>query len=762
MYANVIVNISSSNVDQKFEYLVPNEYTDYISVGSRVTIPFGNSNRIIMGYVLELYSDKKFLGEEKSIIELLDLKPLISLEQLKLAYYISSDTICPLIRVLNLMIPQGMQAKTYKYLRVLNFNNLDGKLALRLSGKDSIVLNKNFDIPMSKINTEIKKGNLEITYEAKQSTNYSFVDTFIINKEYAYANLYLIKNDLVKDYLLNGEDGLTKNEIIDNYGLSLYMINSLTHKGFLTRKKKRIIRIKQFDLPIKDLSINEKDELNINSYDKPYLVISNDDNEEINHLLNLIKKVIKNNQNVVVFTPNILSSYKYSSIIRKEIGDVIACLNSKLTSAEIFDYYTNILENKYRIIVTTTACSLFPFQNVGMYIMLNEESSNYFNEQSPRFDMHRIVNYLSYNYHIPFVMMSTSPSVKSYCYSLDGRYYLIDNSVKKNINNVTTIDLKDELLKGNNTFISGYVSRRIKEVTDKKGKVLLIVNNKNTSNYVLCRSCGQTLRCPNCDISYNYNNKTNMLICPSCGKRETFSNTCPYCGNSKFHFGGVGMENIYDLLKNEYANELVLLKDFDDLDEFVDSLNLIEDKSSIIITSDLIAKSAILTKIDLGIIVNFDAALKAPSFDANSYAYAILANTYSYLKDNGELIVQTSNLDASPLKRFIQGDYHEFIRDEIALRKQLRIEPFYQVNRIIVKGKYEEIFKIAQDIKFSLKGIAGNKVFILGPSYSKLDGGVVLIVKHRFKEINQVYMNIYERYQNNNNTIIFDKYARRL
>ena len=55
MYANVIVNISSSHVDQMFEYLIPDEMNDFIDIGCRVTVPFGQGDRGVMGYVLEIY-----------------------------------------------------------------------------------------------------------------------------------------------------------------------------------------------------------------------------------------------------------------------------------------------------------------------------------------------------------------------------------------------------------------------------------------------------------------------------------------------------------------------------------------------------------------------------------------------------------------------------------------------------------------------------------------------------------------------------------
>ena len=115
MFASIVVNVTSSNVDQLYEYYVPNDIAPYIQVGSRVNVEFSGANRLVMGYVLDVYEQKRFEGETKAISELLDLKPVITPLQLELAKYLKDDTICPLIRILNMMVPSALQLKTYKY-----------------------------------------------------------------------------------------------------------------------------------------------------------------------------------------------------------------------------------------------------------------------------------------------------------------------------------------------------------------------------------------------------------------------------------------------------------------------------------------------------------------------------------------------------------------------------------------------------------------------------------------------------------------------
>ena len=95
-------------------------------------------------------------------------------------------------------------------------------------------------------------------------------------------------------------------------------------------------------------------------------------------------------------------------------------------------------------------------------------------------------------------------------------------------------------------------------------------------------------------------------------------------------------------------------------------------------------------------------------------------------------------------------------------RKLLKNEPFYFINRILVKAKYEEMFVEADLIKRLLKDMLHEQVFIVGPSYNKTEMAAQIIIKHRFEDISKYYSKIYEQYQYSDIQVIFDKYPKYL
>ena len=154
MVASVVINVSSSNVDVAYDYIVPEELQSLIKIGCRVKVPFGNSNRTLMGYVVDLKDNIETTYELKLIVELIDLEPVITKEKLELAKYIKEDTLCPLIRILNLMVPEILHLKPVQYLNVINYNELDANLADVLGGKNIVP----YSAKLAKYSYKIKKA----------------------------------------------------------------------------------------------------------------------------------------------------------------------------------------------------------------------------------------------------------------------------------------------------------------------------------------------------------------------------------------------------------------------------------------------------------------------------------------------------------------------------------------------------------------------------------------------------------------------------
>ena len=179
------------------------------------------------------------------------------------------------------------------------------------------------------------------------------------------------------------------------------------------------------------------------------------------------------------------------------------------------DSYNEIKTNEYDVYVSTLAGSLLPYQNLGTIILMNSENDNYFNDQSPRFDLKKVMIERGKLEGAKVLMHSLCPTIKEYVRGLgrsEDYYIMIDNRNNKEVANVEVIDLKEELKFGNNSYISLKLLKLLQINKAKNKKSILIVNNKGYSSYVMCRSCGDIIKCSRCKTTMQYNKKNEMLV----------------------------------------------------------------------------------------------------------------------------------------------------------------------------------------------------------------------------------------------------------
>lgn len=773
MFASIIVNVPSSNVDMAFTYIVPKQYETLIKVGTRVKVPFGNSDRTIMGYVISIKNN--FNQEDinlKEIVELVDLEPVISEQQLKLAMYIKDDTLCPLIRILNLMIPESLQLKPIKYFQIMDYQSIDANLATIFAGKRVIKYTKELDQYLPKIKKAIDLGHIKVTYDAVEITKEKYETKYSLN-QYLYnisqKDFRPMHQEMIN--MLIGKEPLTKNDILDCTGMSMYLFDKLLKLNLFKETKVVVSRVKEHNIAVNNRyvkSVETYDEVvnKLEDTPKPLLWISKNVIETEGVLERLVRKNIANNDTTLILCPDIISSYKISSQIRIKTGSKVACINSNLSKQEYLDLYNEIKNDEYRVIVSTPKGAFLEYPNLKTIVMLDSENDCYYNDQSPRYDLKKVMHIASNIYNAKLCYHTYFPSLEEYVKGLKETYTLIEHQDFENDSiNVQVIDLKSELLRANNSKISHKLLQKIKITKMMHKQSLLISNRKNYSNFVMCRSCGEIVKCPKCDIALQYNKKNNNLLCPACGLRFNMVKTCGNCESENFLMEGTGIEqiveNLHELLP-DYKIATIVASNYDEVYQI---MNKIEGEDiDIIVSTDLFSRSIMDKNIGLVAIIDLDEIIGCPSYLSNERAYSMLLHARQKIMDNQDssMIIQTYHPDNFVVNAFICGDYKTYLKTEINNRKLQKNTPFYVINRLFVKGKYEEVFKEAWNIKKMLQELLRNKVYIIGPTYNKMHQAVQLIIKHQEKEIEEYYKKIYEFYQTSSVMIIFDKYPKYL
>lgn len=702
MYVEVLIQFNIRSLDYTFTYKVPKELENSIEIGKRVKVPFRNKN--IEGFILDIKNNFESDYQVKNIIEVIDKNVVLNDELLKLGEYISKKTMCTKISAYQTMLPKALKAKE-------GFNQ-------SIKYEKYIV---------------VKKEVNDLT--SKQKEIYDFV----------------VKNKKV-----------LKKELTD---MSLYVTNKLLEQGVLEEIKEEIYRLQDIETKEKTkITLTDEQKNVINSIEykyQPYLLYGVTGSGKTVVYMELIEKVIKNNKTAIVLVPEISLTPQLVSVFKKRFGNDIAILHSGLSDGEKYDEWRKIERGEVSIVIGARSAIFAPLNNLGIIIIDEEHSSTYKQENHPRYHAIDVALFRSKYNNCPLILGSATPSIESYTRAKLGIYKLLEmkNRINKSLPNITLVDMKDEFRKGNK-IISELLEDKIREKLSKNEQIIILLNRRGYSTVLTCSSCGETIKCPNCDIPLTYHKTNDILRCHYCGHAIKKEDKCPNCKSDSINEYGTGTEKLEQIL-NEKFNARIIRMDTDTTSKKGSHKQIIEDfknrKYDILLGTQMIAKGLDFPYVTLVGVINGDASLNVPDFRSAERTFQLL-NQVSGRSGRGELsgdvIIQGFNMDHYSIVKASENDYEGFYNKEIEIRKVLCYPPYYDLCLVKISGKnYDIVNREANKISVYLKNNSNN--IILGPSNAslyKINNIFYMQIIIKYKKIDSIKMNlnfIKEKYLNN-------------
>ena len=693
MIVEVLVELSSKNIDRVFDYRVPKEIEEDIKVGIRVSVPFGRMQ--VDGFVLNI-KNKSIIEGLKEIISIKDKDIILNDELLELGKELSKKTLSTLIAAYQTMLPKALKAKIknnnnsikYDILYKLNDRDISN---IKFNDKQLLIINKikengfinrcDFKDSISSIKTLLKK---DIIIEFKKE-HYR-----LIYKENDYVRYELTKeqNDVVEKVINNDRDN--------------YLLFGVTGSG--------------------------KTEV--------YMEI-------IDHYLNLGKTSI-------VLVPEISLTPQMISRFRSRFGDKIAALHSGLSDGEKYDEWRRIARGEVSIVIGARSAVFAPLSNIGVIIVDEEHSDSYKqSDPNPRYNAKDIALLRGERHNASVIFGSATPSLEYMARARKGIFKLLElpNRVNgKSLPIVKIVDMNKEI----RTSIGHFSNDLIKSINDRlenNEQIILLLNRRGYSNFVSCKNCGFTFKCPNCDITLTFHKSSNMLRCHYCGFADKVHEICPECKEKSLSNLGIGTQKIEEEISEIFKNAKVLRMDYDTTSRKGMHEKMIDDfknhQYNILLGTQIVAKGLDFSDVTLVGVINADTSLNIPDFRSSEVTYSLLsqvAGRSGRSSRSGEVIIQTYNPTHYAINYVKHHDYLGFYEKEMSYRRLLKYPPYFYLCLIRISGKdsnyiYNEAVKIKRSLDRNLTGFV-----ILGPTNSSI-----------FR-INNIYrFNIILKYKRDNN-----------
>lgn len=676
MIAEVIIQSNAKDLNRVFDYKIPTEYEENALelIGARVLVSFARRKELEEGYIVNIKENTEYEVKEIAKVE----EKYLNSDKIELAKWMSKRYFCNIADCLKLMLPPGSTRKESNRVKEKSVN--------------FVTLKKDED----EIEFDIEAGKLK---SAKQIR-------------------------ILKFLLENGDALISDIEMFADGSRAI--VNTLCKNGYTEIIEKKIERdpfeFKNIERTTKlELTEEQANAFNAicDSMDdmlfSEFLLYGVTGSGKTEVYLQLIEKALNEHKSSILLVPEIsLTPQTVNRFIARFGKENIAVLHSKLSIGERYDEWNKINEGRAKIVIGARSAIFAPVKNLGIIIIDEEHDSSYKSEMTPKYDSKEVARFMCKEANVPLLLGSATPDIDTYFRAKNEEIMLLElknRANKASLPEIEIIDLREELAKGNKSMISTRLYEEIQKNLNDKKQTILYLNRRGFSTFVMCRNCGYTVKCKNCNINLTYHANTNRLKCHYCGYEEKLVTKCPSCGSEQIRYFGTGTQKLEYEINKLFPNASTIRMDIDTVSKKNSHEQILEkfknDNIDILIGTQMVVKGHHFPNVTLVGVIAADGSLNIDDFRANERTFQILTQVAGRAgrgEDKGRVIIQTYNPDNFSIECAKKQDYDLFYNTEISLRKQLKYPPFCDIILIGFTSVIEqEVANVASKIHEYLK-----------------------------------------------------------
>ncbi len=689
-YADIIVDIAHEKLDKTFQYRVPESLRGRLEPGMCVQIPFGNGNRLIKGYVMELGEKCKFdPARTKEIAGIAGRDTDVTDKMMELAAWMRKNYGGTMIQALKTVLPAKRSVK-----------KLERRFVEALADREELT---------SLLGESMRK---------KQPAKARLLAALLEQKTIPYE------------------------WITSKLNVSAATVNSLAKAEAL-----RVVSTERFRNPVKcggeadrragdDRKALSRDQQKIvdevmRDLDRgtpgTYLIHGITGSGKTEVYMELIAGVVARGRQAIVLIPEIALTYQTLLRFYRRFGERVSVLNSALSPGEKYDQCERAKAGEIDVIIGPRSALFTPFPNIGLIVMDEEHEGSYKSESTPKYHARETALKVAELHGAGVVLGSATPSLEAYYRAKKGEYRLF--TLKERLTGgvlptVYTVDLREELKRGNRSIFSEKLQELLADRLERGQQSMLFLNRRGYAGFVSCRACGAVMKCPHCDVSLSEHGN-GLLMCHYCGHSEPRPKLCPQCG-SKYILGfKAGTQQIEEKLKELFPGVRALRMD-GDTTRTKDSYGKIlaafaNEEADVLIGTQMIVKGHDFPKVTLVGILAADLSLSAADYRAGERTFQLLTQAVGRAgrgTEPGEAVIQTYQPQHYAVVQAARQDYEDFYQEEILYRELGGYPPASHLLAVQIFAKEESagdaLARRLADI------VRGDGAAVLGPAAASI------------------------------------------
>jgi primosomal protein N' (replication factor Y) len=450
--------------------------------------------------------------------------------------------------------------------------------------------------------------------------------------------------------------------------------------------------------------------------------------------LHLIARCLERGRSALMLVPEISLTPAMQSLFLSRFGEQVALLHSGLTERERDDAWWRVRHGETKVVLGTRSAVFAPLANLGAVIVDEEHDSSYKQDETPRYHGRDVAVVRAQFAGAVALLGSATPSLESYWNARQGKYHLAKLKERMGGRELAAVEIVDMRQEFRETHTQVPVSRRLKAEVEAQvrasAQTMLLLNRRGYSWFLLCRNCGQTVRCVNCSISLTYHRREHRLICHYCGYSIAVPPVCPVCGIEYLQFVGEGTEKLEQKFAELFPGARVARLDRDVARRRSEFLRVLSDfregKIDILVGTQLIAKGHDFPGVTLVGVVSADIGLGLPDFRAAEHTFQLVTQVAGRAGRGdapGRVLVQTFFPEHYAIRLAADQNYDGFFSKEMGFRRMMHYPPITALANVVAQHeKLERAAQVAKEMGEFFTKVEGQfpGLKILGPGPAPL------------------------------------------
>jgi len=731
LYIQVAVALPISGT---FTYTVAGELIEKVAVGKRVLVSF--SGRKITAYILRIIPPEK-RRVVKDIITVIDAYPLFPPQMVEFFEWLSHYYLYPIGLAIKGALPTGLNVRTPDGTRMPSKGWLDRVGLLKM------------------VFITVKKG--------------ATIDRSLFDRKRLPRN----EDEFLEMMIKKKEVSLR--EIKNAFSNGAYLVDKWVTSGFLKKIRRPVVR----DIVDETLFIS-LDPPPLNSKQKEvveriseklkgdafftYLLHGITDSGKTEVYYHAARAAKELGKQSIIMVPEIALTVSLASLFKARFKDRVAILHSALSKGERYDQWIRIAKGDADVVIGARSALFAPLSRLGLIIVDEEHDLSYKQEEKFRYQARDAAIVRAKLSDAVVILGSGTPSVQSYQNAAIGKYGFLTmpkRILKRELPDIKVIDMAQferSSAAQDESIMSPPLKEAIEENLTQKKQTILFLNRRGFSSLYLCRFCGETIRCPNCEVSLTYHKYGKNLLCHYCGFSIKPPNRCPACNTEDLKPYGFGTQRVVEVLEDLFPEARVERMDRDTMKRKGEVQQVLkrfmQHETDILVGTQMVTKGHDFPNVTLVGVISADLSLNYPDFRAGEVTFQLLSQVAGRTgRGNvpGKVIIQTFNPSHYAITATKDHNFKRFFSQEIALRQQVNYPPFSLIANVRFLGnsktKTEKIAThIGMKIRNTIKKQSKRKsaVEVLGPveaPMAKLKGKYrqqILIKSRTSRYLNQL------------------------